>query len=57
MIHRRNEFRGASDSVDKVQNLKDQNKIDLITPAEVFKLEGRDKLEKVLVKKKMKKLN
>ena len=51
MIHRRNEFRGASDSVDKVQNLKDQNKIDLITPAEVFKLEGRDKLEKVLVKK------
>ena len=38
LVHRRNEFRGASDSVDKVQKLKDENKIDLITPAEVFKL-------------------
>ncbi len=51
LIHRRNEFRGASDSVDKVQKLKDENKINLITPAEVFKLEGTDKLEKVFVKK------
>ena len=51
LVHRRNEFRGASDSVDKVQDLKDNNKIDLITPAEVFKLEGSNNLEKVFVKK------
>ena len=51
LVHRRNEFRGASDSVDKVQKLKDENKINLITPAEVFKLEGTDNLEKVFVKK------
>jgi len=50
-VHRRNEFRGASDSVDKVQKLKDENKIDLITPAEVFKLEGSQNLERVFVKK------
>ena len=51
LVHRRNEFRGARDSVDKVQKLKDENKIDLITPAEVFKLEGTGKLEKVYLKK------
>ena len=27
LVHRRNEFRGASDSVDKVQKLKDENKM------------------------------
>ena len=51
LVHRRNEFRGASDSVDKVQKLKNENKIDLITPAEVFKLDGSSKLEKVYIKK------
>jgi thioredoxin reductase (NADPH) len=39
-VHRRNEFRGALDSVEKVQALKDQNKIQLITPAQVTALEG-----------------
>ena len=51
LVHRRNEFRGASDSVDKVQKLKDENKIDLITPAEVFKLGGSQNLERVYIKK------
>ena len=50
LVHRRNEFRGANDTVDKVQYLKDNNKIDLITPAEVFKLEGSNNLEKVFIK-------
>jgi thioredoxin reductase (NADPH) len=31
LIHRRNEFRGALDSVEKVQELKDLGKIRLIT--------------------------
>lgn len=50
LVHRRNEFRGALDSVDKVQELKNQGKITLITPAEITKLSGDKKLESVTVK-------
>ena len=49
LIHRRNEFRGALDSVEKVQELKNQNKINLITPAEVIGLIGDEKLTAVVV--------
>lgn len=45
LVHRRNEFRGAVDSVEKVQKLKNSSIIDVITPAEVIKLSGKDKLE------------
>lgn len=45
LVHRRNEFRGAVDSVEKVQKLKNNSIIDVITPAEVIKLSGKDKLE------------
>ena len=45
LVHRRNEFRGAVDSVEKVQKLKNSSIIDVITPAEVIKLNGKDKLE------------
>ncbi len=45
LIHRRTEFRGAIDTVEKIQFLKNNNKIKLFTPAEVFKLEGKDSLE------------
>lgn len=51
LVHRRNEFRGALDSVEKVQELKNAGKIKLITPAEIVKLEGADKLEAVRVKR------
>ena len=47
LVHRRNEFRGALDSVEKVQALKDQNKIQIITPAEVTALEGDKHLTSV----------
>ena len=49
LIHRRNEFRGALDSVDKVQELKNQGKINLITPAEVVGLVGDESLKAVVV--------
>ncbi len=49
LIHRRNEFRGALDSVEKVQELKNKNKINIITPAEVTGLVGDDKLTAVVV--------
>ncbi len=47
LIHRRNEFRGALDSVDKVQELKNEGKIKLITPAEVVGLNGAERLESI----------
>lgn len=51
LIHRRNEFRGALDSVEKVQELKNLGKIELITPAEVIGLVGIDRLEEVVIKR------
>jgi len=52
LIHRRNEFRGALDSVEKVQELKNLGKIRLITPAEVKGILGTDKVTGVAVEKK-----
>ena len=51
LVHRRNEFRGALDSVERVQELKLLNKINLITPAEITALHGENKLEAVSVTK------
>jgi thioredoxin reductase (NADPH) len=49
LIHRRNEFRGALDSVEKVQELKDSGKIRMITPAEVVGLNGAEHIESVVL--------
>ncbi len=51
LVHRRNEFRGALDSVEKVQELKNLGKINLITPGEIVGLKGKDTLESVLIRK------
>lgn len=51
LVHRRNEFRGALDSVEKVQELKNLGKINLITPAEVIALDGDEQLNAVTVRK------
>ncbi len=50
LIHRRSEFRGALDSVEKVLNLNDSGKIKLITQAEVVKLHGENQLTALDVK-------
>ena len=47
LIHRRNQFRGAVDSVNKIQELKDKNKLEIITPAILKKLNGINKLESI----------
>lgn len=52
LIHRRNEFRGALDSVDKVQELKNLGKINLITPAEIKGILGESRVTGVVVEKK-----
>ncbi|MBE0392635.1 NAD(P)/FAD-dependent oxidoreductase [Flavobacterium sp. PL002] len=49
LIHRRNEFRGALDSVEKVQELKDAGKIRMITPAEVVGLNGTEHIESIVI--------
>lgn len=52
LVHRRNEFRGALDSVEKVSELSKLGKIELITDAEVVGLRGEDHLEKVVIRHK-----
>ncbi|NER12523.1 FAD-dependent oxidoreductase [Leptobacterium flavescens] len=50
LVHRRNEFRGALDSVEKVSELSKLGKIELVTEAEVKGLYGNDNLEGVTIK-------
>ncbi len=47
LIHRRTEFRGALDSVEKVAHLAEKKKIRLVTNAQVVGLQGNGKLESV----------
>ncbi|WP_224483907.1 NAD(P)/FAD-dependent oxidoreductase [Robertkochia aurantiaca] len=52
LVHRRNEFRGAADSVDKVAGLARSGKVSVITPAEVTALAGTEKLQSITVSQK-----
>ena len=54
LVHRRNEFRGALDSVEKVIELKNQNKINVITPAQITQVKGDKRLESVIITKENK---
>lgn len=49
LVHRRTEFRGALDSVEKVKHLVNSGKIKLITEGEVKELFGNQHLESVSV--------
>lgn len=51
LVHRRNEFRGALESVDRVKELKDMGKIKLITPAEIVDVSGNGHLDSVIIRK------
>jgi thioredoxin reductase (NADPH) len=50
LIHRRNEFRGALDSVEKAIELRKTGKINIITPAEVEALNGNGVLKSISIK-------
>ncbi len=52
MVHRRNSFRGHLDSVQKVQDLAAQGKLNLMTESEVVGIEGDGIVESVIVKTK-----
>ena len=52
LVHRRDSFRGALDSVEKVMELAHAGKINLITNAQVVGLNGEDKISEVVIKHK-----
>lgn len=57
LVHRRNEFRGALDSVEKVKQLSEAGKIRLVTQAQVTDINGNEHLESVSIKEKEKGIN
>ena len=50
LIHRRNEFRGAVESVNKIQKLKDKGVVDVLTPTTLTKINGLEYVESVDLK-------
>ena len=52
LIHRRTEFRGALDSVEKVHDLAQSGRINLLTNAQAIGLRGNGKLTDVVIKQK-----
>ncbi|MFD2564239.1 NAD(P)/FAD-dependent oxidoreductase [Aquimarina rubra] len=52
LVHRRNEFRGALDSVERVAELTKLGKVNLITEAEVKEIKGTDHVTGVGIKHK-----
>ena len=52
LVHRRKEFRGHLDSVQKVMDLAAAGRIKLMTDAEVVEVSGQDGLERIAVKTK-----
>ncbi len=50
LVHRRDEFRGASSSVDKVKQLEKENKIELFTKYQLSKVSGHNELEGIEIK-------
>jgi len=50
LIHRRDEFRGAQSSVDKVKELQKQHKIELLTKYSIKDVKGNGNLESVEIK-------
>jgi thioredoxin reductase (NADPH) len=53
LVHRRKSFRGALDSVEKVEFLAQDGTINLITEAQVTGLNGNGKLNEVIIKHKV----
>ena len=50
LIHRRDDFRGAKATVDKVKQLAKNGKINLLTKFQMTTIKGNDKLESIVIK-------
>ena len=49
-VHRRDDFRGAQATVDKVRQLAKEGKIDLLTKFQMTGIKGENKLESIDIK-------
>tara|TARA_Y100001970_G_scaffold252271_1_gene325926 strand:- start:757 stop:1776 length:1020 start_codon:yes stop_codon:yes gene_type:complete len=50
LVHRRDEFRGAQATVDKVLNLAKEGKINLFTKSQISSIKGQNELESIDIK-------
>ena len=50
LIHRRDEFRGATSSVEKIKELKNEKKVEVLTKYSIKDVVGNEKLESVEIK-------
>ena len=50
LVHRRDEFRGMQASIDKVNQLKEEGKIEIYTKYQLDSVEGDDKIESINIK-------
>ena len=50
LIHRRDEFRGAQSSVDKVKQLEKQGKVEILTQYQLSSVEGENKIKSIDIK-------
>ena len=50
LVHRRDEFRGAQSSVEKLKELDRQGKIEIFTKYQLNSIEGTDHLESIIIK-------
>ena len=51
LIHRRNEFRGAEHSAEIARKLEKEGKIKIKTPFQIQSIEGKDKINSIILKK------
>ena len=51
LVHRRNEFRGTKNSTDIVRKLEKEGKIKIKTPFQIQSIEGKDKINSIIIKK------
>ena len=51
LVHRRNEFRGAEHSSEIVRKLEKEGKIKIKTPFQIQSIEGKDKINSIILKK------
>ena len=50
LVHRRDEFRGMQASIDKVNQLKDEGKIEVHTKYQLGSVSGNEKVESIIIK-------
>jgi len=50
LIHRRNEFRGASHTLNEIKKLSEQGKLSIKTPCELISIEGNESISSINIK-------